>query len=152
MLHTELTGWLDHRRGCADAVRRPGTLEELAQRRQRMNPRLTLDWLRYLVGVGARLDDDGWRWKIDATMRFGGFGPWRPEWSMQRMPGLPVPVLGVLGLEPETMGWGTQPKDVLPYLPPTSHLEPLEGVGHFVHIEQPRLVAGLVLDFLAEQL
>jgi pimeloyl-ACP methyl ester carboxylesterase len=25
----------------------------------------------------------------------------------------------------------------------------LEGVGHFVHIEQPRLVADLVLEFLA---
>ena len=36
----------------------------------------------------ARHDDDGWRWKLDPSMRFGGFGPWRPEWSMLRMPGL----------------------------------------------------------------
>lgn len=152
MLHTELTGWLDHRRRCAEARRRPGTLDELAQRRQRMNPRLSIEWLRYLVGVGARRDEDGWRWKIDPTLRFGGFGPWRPEWSMQRMPGLSVPVLGVLGLEPETMGWGTQPEDVLPYLPPDAHLEPLEGVGHFVHIERPDDVARLVVDFLDERL
>lgn len=152
MLRTELTGWLDHRRRCADAVRRPGTREGLAQRRQRMNPRLQLDWLRYLVSVGAREDDDGWRWKIDPTLRFGGFGPWRPEWSMQRMPGLAVPVLGVLGLEPETMGWGTRAEDVEPYLPPTARLEALEGVGHFVHIEQAELVAATVLGFLEEQL
>ena len=152
MLHTELTGWLDHRRKSADAVRRPGTLEELAERRQRMNPRLSIEWLRYLASIGARQDDDGWRWKIDPTMRFGGFGPWRPEWSMQRMPGLPVPVLGVLGLEVEAMGWGTRPEDVQPYLPPNARLEALDGVGHFVHIEQPDLVARLVLDFLSSEL
>jgi pimeloyl-ACP methyl ester carboxylesterase len=152
MLHAELTGWLDHRRRSADAQRRPGTLDELAERRQRMNPRLSIEWLRYLASIGARQDDDGWRWKIDATMRFGGFGPWRPEWSMQRMPGLPVPVLGVLGLEVEVMGWGTRPEDVQPYLPPAAHLETLDGVGHFVHIEQPELVSRLVLDFLSSQL
>jgi pimeloyl-ACP methyl ester carboxylesterase len=152
MLRAELTGWLDHRRRCSVAVRRSGTLEELAARRQRMNPRLSIDWLRYLVSVGARHDADGWRWKIDPTLRFGGFGPWRPEWSMQRMPGLPVPVLGVLGLEPETMGWGTQPADVEPYLPPTSRLEALPGVGHFVHVEQPDTVAAMVLGFLEAQL
>lgn len=152
MLHTELIGWLDHRRGCADAVRRSGTFDDLAKRRQRMNPRLSLEWLQYLVSIGARHDPDGWRWKIDPTLRFGGFGPWRPEWSMQRMPGLPVPVLGVLGLEPEVMGWGTRPEDVEMYLPPTAHLEALEGVGHFVHIEQSELVARLVLDFLEAEL
>jgi pimeloyl-ACP methyl ester carboxylesterase len=148
MLRTELTGWLDHRRRCADAVRRPGTLDELAARRKRMNPRLSIEWLRYLASVGARQDDDGWRWKIDPTLRFGGFGPWRPEWSMQRMPGLSMPVLGVLGLEIETMGWGTRPADVEPYLPPGAQFEALDDVGHFVHIEQPDLIANLVLGFL----
>ena len=113
-----------------------------------MNPRMTHDWLRYLVTVGARRDDDGWRWKIDPTMRMGGFGPWRPQWSMLRLPGIGVPFLGVLGLELEVMGWGTTPADVIPNLPPGGRLEALEGVGHFVHIEQPRLVADLVLVHL----
>ena len=52
-----------------------------------MNPRLSHEWLRYLVSVGARHDDDGWRWKIDPALRLGGFGPWRPEWAMARLPG-----------------------------------------------------------------
>ena len=81
-------------------------------------------------------------------MRFGGFGPWRPEWSMMRMPGLAMPVLGVLGLISESMGWGTQPEDVAHFLPPGGTLVPLEDSGHFVHIEHPRRVADLVLDFL----
>jgi len=149
MAQTEIAGWLDHRRGAARRERKPGTIDDLARRRARMNPRLELDWLRYLVTIGARHDADGWRWKIDPALRPGGFGPWRPEWSMQRVPGIRAPFLGVLGLEPELMGWGTQPDDVYPYLPPGARFEPLDGVGHFVHIEQPDLIAGLVLDFLS---
>lgn len=149
LLHEELTGWLDHRRSLVGRTRRPGTAEELAERRGRMNPRLSREWLRYLVQVGARHDPDGWRWKIDPTLRLGGFGPRRPEWSMLRLPGLGVPFLGVLGLEPELMGWGTRPVDVLPNLPPGGRLEALEGVGHFVHIEQPQLVADMVIEHLA---
>ena len=147
-LAAELHGWLDHRRGVAGKQRRPGTIDGLASRRARMNPRLSMDWLRYLVVTGGRLDDDGWRWRLDPTLRFGGFGPWRPEWSLQRIPGLAVPFLGVLGLEVELMGWGTRIEDVVPYLPFGSRFEALEGVGHFVHIEQPELIAGFVLEFL----
>ncbi len=149
MVQTEIAGWLDHRRRAADGQRKPGTIDELAERRARMNPRLDRDWLRYLVTIGGRHDPDGWRWKIDPALRLGGFGPWRPEWSMQRVPGIGVPFLGVLGLEPEVMGWGTQPDDVVPYLPPGAEFVALDGVGHFVHIEQPEVVADLVLEFLA---
>jgi pimeloyl-ACP methyl ester carboxylesterase len=114
-----------------------------------MNPRLDPDWLRYLVTVGAREDAEGWRWKIDPTVRFGGFGPWRPEWSMMRLPDIGVPVLAILGAAPDPMGWGTPPSDVLSHMPPGGRLEVLDDVGHFVHIEQPRVVADLVLEHLA---
>jgi pimeloyl-ACP methyl ester carboxylesterase len=148
LLTGALGSWLDHRRRAADAIRKPGTIDELARRRQRMNPRLDLAWLRYLVTIGAFESEDGWRWKIDPSMRMGGFGPWRPEWSMMRLPGLGMPVLGILGLDVEVMGWGTLPEDIVPNLPDGARFVPLEGVGHFVHIEQPELVAELVLDFL----
>lgn len=148
LLRGQLIERLDHRRTLTDRQRRPGTIDELAERRGRMNPRMSMEWLRYLVTVGARRDPDGWRWKIDPSMRMGGFGPWRPEWSMLRLPGIGVPFLGVLGLELEVMGWGTRPEDVIPNLPPGGRLETLEGVGHFVHIEQPRLVADMVLEHL----
>ncbi len=148
-LREEMDAWLAHRRTLVDKQRRPGTLDELAERRGLMNPRLDRDWLRFLVTVGATRDPDGWRWKLDPTMRMGGFGPWRPEWSMLRMPGIGVPVMGVLGMELEVMGWGTRPEHVLPYLPAGARFETLDGVGHFVHIEKPRLVADLVLEFLS---
>ncbi|HEX8802907.1 MAG TPA: alpha/beta hydrolase [Acidimicrobiales bacterium] len=150
MLAGDLAGWLDFRRGLVDAVRKPGTPDELAARRARMNPRLTRPWLRYLVSVGARHDPDGWRWRIDPALRPGGFGPWRPEWAMGRLPGLSVPLLAVLGMQPEQMGWGTQPQDVEANLPPGGRLAMLDDAGHFVHIEQPRRIADLVLDFLGD--
>jgi pimeloyl-ACP methyl ester carboxylesterase len=128
--------------------RRAGTLEELAERRGRLNPRLPKEWLLYIASIGARHDEDGWRWKLDPSMRFGGFGPWRPEWSLYRMASLGMPLLGLLGLEFEEMGWGTRPEDVRLWLPRQGRLVTLANVGHFVHIEEPALVADLVLDFL----
>jgi pimeloyl-ACP methyl ester carboxylesterase len=148
MLAGDLAGWLDHRRRAADAERKPGTIEDLARRRGRMNPRLSDEWLRYVVPIGARRDPDGWRWKIDPALRFGGFGPWRPDWSLMRMPGLGMPFLGVLGLVFEEMGWGTVPDDVHPYLPPGATFVPLPDTGHFVHLERPAEIASIVLDFL----
>jgi len=148
MLTGEVTGWLDHRSRTAGAQRKPGTIDELAARRGRMNPRHSMDWLRYLVTVGAVEDADGWRWKLDASMRFGGFGPWRPEWSLYRLAGLGVPFYGMLVEIEEEMGWGTAPDDVRPYIPEGGRLEILEGVGHFAHIEQPDDVAGRIIDFL----
>jgi len=148
LLTTDLQDWLDHRRKTATAQRRAGTLEELAERRARLNPRLPKAWLLYIASIGARQDADGWRWKLDPSMRFGGFGPWRPEWSLYRMASLGMPLLGLLGLEFEEMGWGTRPEDVRPWLPRQGRLVTLANVGHFVHIEEPALVADLVLDFL----
>lgn len=144
----ELSSWLDHRRRLASALRRPGTIDDLARRRARMNPRLPMDWLRYLVAVGARRDEDGWRWKIDPSLRMGGFGPWRPEWAMSRLSALGMPVLGILGVQPEVMGWNTDPADVAPFMPPGGRLVTVEEAGHFVHIEAPERVAALTLEFL----
>jgi pimeloyl-ACP methyl ester carboxylesterase len=148
LLARELGGWLDRRRRAAELSRRPGTPDELAARRGRMNPRLSREWLRYLVEVGARRDADGWRWKLDPVLRFGGFGPWRPDWSMERLPGLAVPLLGIVGLIPEEMGWGQSAQTLAPYLPPGARIVEFADSGHFVHIEKPREVAELVLEFL----
>jgi len=148
MVGSEVRGWLDHRRRTAYTSRKPGTFEELAQRRARMNPRLSIEWLRHLVAVGAFESDDGWRWKIDASMRMGGFGPWRPEWTIIKLPGLPMPFFGVLGGQMEEMGWGTVPKEVFPYLPVGGRCEIIDDAGHFVHIEQPDRVAEMVLGFV----
>ena len=148
MMGSDIAGWLDHRRTTATAQRKAGTMEELAQRRAKMNPRLPLEWLRYLVTVGGREDADGWRWKLDPSMRFGGFGPWRPEWTATRLPGLGMPFLGVLAGQQEPMGWGTLPHQIAPQVPTGGRLEVMDELGHFVHIEQPDTIATMILEFL----
>ena len=151
-LGTELASWLAHRRRTAGGQRRPGTIAELAARRGMMNPRLPVEWLEYLVTVGGRHDSDGWRWKLDPSMRLGGFGPWRPEWALFRLAGLAVPFLGVLVGAEEPMGWGTRPEHVSQYLPRRSRLEFFEDLGHFVHIEQPDMISELIVHFLGAAL
>jgi len=143
------TEWLDHRRATASFVRKPGTPEELARRRQRMNPRMPLAWLRYLVSIGAQHDPDGWRWSVDSMLRFGGFGPWRPEWVLERLRRFPVPLQVILGGVPEPMGMGATRESVGPYLPPGASLHTFEDSGHFVHIEKPVETAKLALEFLS---
>ena len=54
-----------------------------------------------------------------------------------------------LGLQPEEMGWGTEPGQLESFLPPDARVEYFEDTGHFVHIEKPRETADLVLDFLS---
>jgi pimeloyl-ACP methyl ester carboxylesterase len=150
LMRSELAGWLDFRRTAGDSERKPGTLDELARRRARMNPRLSHEWLRYIASIGARHDADGWRWKIDPKLRMGGFGPWRNSWSLERLGGLGIPMIGFVGSVPEQMGWGTDPAELEPFLPVDGRLVVFEDAGHFVHIERPREVADLVLDFLGD--
>lgn len=148
MMAASLTQWLDRRRIPADTTRKPGTLDELATRRARMNPRLPIEWLRHLASVGAFESEDGWRWKLDPLVTPGGFGPWRPSWSLERLPAIGAPFLGILATVQEAMGMGTTEAGVRPWLPADSELIVLEDTGHFVHIERPHEVAGHVLDFL----
>jgi pimeloyl-ACP methyl ester carboxylesterase len=149
LLADEVSGWLAHRHRAAGLERKPGTPDELASRRGRMNPRLSREWLRYLVEVGARSAADGWRWKIDPALRPGGFGPWRPEWTLGRLPGLSVPLLGLLASVNEPMGWDTTEETLRPFLPPEARIVTFPETGHFIHIERPDEVASLVLEFLA---
>lgn len=150
LLANDLAAWLDHRRRADGLERKPGTLEDLARRRGRLNPRLSPQWLLYIASIGAREDSDGWRWKLDPSMRFGGFGPWRPEWSVLRMPGLGMPLLGMLATEQEEMGWGTNLAEITHYIPVGARVVPMANAGHFIHIEQPDIVAAMVLEFLAD--
>ena len=103
-------------RGPAQARAR---IDELARRRGRMNPRLSRRVAALPRDASAPGEDaDGWRWKIDPSMRFGGFGPWRPEWSMMRMPGLGDAVpRRARPASPRRWAGAPGPRTSCPYLP-----------------------------------
>jgi pimeloyl-ACP methyl ester carboxylesterase len=131
-----------------DTWRPYASLDDLVERRRAQNPRLSRDWLRYLAFHGARESDDGWRWKADPIMAHG-FGPWRPEWIGPSYATLQMPMLAIVGSEPDT--WGPLPEPILAErLSRVPQLErcTIHGAGHFVHIERPAETAQVVLDFL----
>jgi pimeloyl-ACP methyl ester carboxylesterase len=149
--HT-IGAWLDHRHRALSSPRRAAaTIDELARRRQEMNQRLPVEWLRYLVPIGARRDPDGWRWKLDPFIAPGAFAPSRVDRWAERMRDLEQPFLGLKAGIQEERGWGghVHPKYIEPYLPAKGRIEFFEDAGHFIHSELPDEVARLILDFLA---
>lgn len=143
-----ISKWLDHRHVSPDAERKPGELQALAARRARLNPRLSHEWLCYLVSKGAYEQPDGWRWKLDPAIRPGGFGVMRSRWMTDRLPGFPVPLLALFSTIDEPMGWDCKLEDLIGYLPASAQAIAMADTGHFIHIERPRQTADLILDFL----
>ncbi len=146
----ELRRYLDYRRRLAQ---KPDwnpypTLDELVRRRRAQNPRLSEAWLRYFLHWGARRGDDGWRWKSDPQMAAGA-GPWQPDWIGPGFATLRMPMLAIVGSEPDT--WGPLPEEVLAdRLRHAPRLErvTIPGAGHFVHVEQPERTARAIEEFL----
>lgn len=144
--------FLDYRRRMA-ARRdwRPyASLDDLVARRRAQNPRLSAAWLRYFLFHGSRCSADGWRWKADPQM-VADMGPWTPEWITPGWTKLTVPMLAIVGSEKDT--WGPLPEDLLSERlshVPTLRRETIMGAGHFVHIEQPRATADVVVDYLSQ--
>ena len=138
-----------HRRMERNAWRPYASLDDLVERRLAQNPRLDRDWLRFFVWHAARLESDGWHWKHDPLMgRF--LGPFSPDWIGPSWAVLRMPMLAVVGSEPDT--WGPLPEPLLSER--LSHVPELEratvkGAGHFVHMEKPAETARLLLDWLS---
>ena len=147
---TRLTQFLDRRRAAAthQGFRIYPSLEELVERRQDQNPRLSTEWLRYFLFHGARQVEGGWVWKVDP---FAGqaFGPFKPRWIAPGWCRLRAPMLAVIGGEPDT--WGPLPEPTLAerlaHAPDVTRAT-IEGAGHFMHMERPAETAAVILDFL----
>ena len=145
---TNLEQWLDYRRASASNLRKPGTLEDLARRRKRMNPRLSDEWLRYLVSIGR------------GVTRMAGAGSWTPlsVWVGSALaprvvaapsPRPPSPASRPNGHHRRGNGLGHQSRRNPSISPAGGRIIPFDDTGHFIHIEQPRRVADSVLEFMA---
>lgn len=139
---------LDRRRKAAERSWRPyPSLENLVERRREQNPRLSREWLRYFLYHGAREVEGGWVWKTDPEFA-GGFGPWRPDWIGPAWRGLRMPVLAMVGSEPDS--WRLDEAVAAQRLANVPELAraTVVGAGHFVHMERPRETADVLLGFL----
>ncbi len=146
----QMARFLDWRSRAAgrETFRPCATLEELAARRKEQNPRLSDEWLLYFAAAGARRTEHGWAWKVD-PFAGRGMGPFRPDWIAPNWRRLRVPMLAVIGSEPDT--WGPLPEPLLgERLSNVPDLERcvVEDAGHFMHMEQPERTARILLDFL----
>ncbi|MBW2723967.1 MAG: alpha/beta hydrolase [Deltaproteobacteria bacterium] len=125
------------------------SLEDLVTRRGQQSPGLDETWLRYFVYHAALESEDGWRWKADPMMTDRAFGPFRPDWIAPAWVNLEATMLAVVGSLQDQ--WGPLPEDVLArrlaYVPRVERVT-IEGSGHFLHMEQPKAVAEVILDFL----
>ena len=140
--------YLDRRRRAGERAWRPyPSLEDLVERRREQNPRLSREWLRYFLHLGAREVEGGWVWKTDPEFA-GGFGPWRPEWIGPGWRHLRMPMLAMVGTEPDA--WRLDDavaSQRLAFVPELARAA-VPGAGHFVHMERPRETADLLLGFL----
>ncbi len=142
--------WLDWRTKAAlrTTFRPCATLEELAARRKVQNPRLSDEWLLYFAACGSRETPEGFVWKVD-PLAGRGVGPFRPDWIAPNWVRLRMPLLALVGSEPDT--WGPLPEPLLSerlsYVPELER-DVIPDAGHFMHIEQPERTARRILDFL----
>jgi pimeloyl-ACP methyl ester carboxylesterase len=139
---------LERRRRSTQRAWRPyPSLEDLVDRRREQNPRLSREWLRYFLFHGAREVEGGWVWKTDPEFA-GGFGPWKPAWIGPGWTGLRMPMLAMVGTEPDA--WRLDDavaSERLAFVPELVRAA-VPDAGHFVHMEQPRATADLLLGFL----
>ena len=149
MLSTELAELARPPPGGATKQRRPGTLDELADRRRRMNPRLSMDWLRYLVTVGGRQDER----RLALEDRPGAaHGRLRPVAArvVADPPARPAhAVLRDPGRHARGHGLGHPARGPRAVAARRRRDRAWADSGHFVHIEFPERAAERVLDFLA---
>lgn len=147
-----LADFLDWRRTASDRSgwRAYPSLDDLAARRQKQNPRLSQEWLRYFARHGAHETERGFVWKSDPHS-IRGYGPFTPEWIAPGWEPVEAPMLAVTGTEEDT--WGPLPEELLrERLSYVRNLErvSVERTGHFVHIERPEETARVLLDWLGE--
>jgi pimeloyl-ACP methyl ester carboxylesterase len=125
------------------------TLDEMVERRARVNGRLPREWVEHLVRFGAAEVEGGFVWKADPMFSVGLPGDFSLEHLHAEHSMIKCPVLVLTGGEHDT--WSEMSPDEtvarLAHIPDVRH-EVIEGAGHYVHVEQPGLVMDAICRFL----
>ncbi len=127
------------------------SLEAMADRRGRVNVRLSRAWLDHLVRHGAREVEGGYVWKVDPLFTVGLPASFTEAHLHAEHELVSCPTLVLTGAEPDTWSELTpdEVRDRLDHLRPARH-EVVDGAGHYVHLEQPEAVLAAITDFTAD--
>jgi pimeloyl-ACP methyl ester carboxylesterase len=129
------------------------SLDDMAERRGRVNVRLPKPWVDHLVRHGAVEIDGGWAWKSDPMFSVGLPGDFDLDHlhAEQEMV-TDVPVLALTGREHDTWSDMTdeQVAERVTHLPTAVH-HVIEDAGHYVHIERPDAVIAAIEAFVSGQ-
>jgi len=132
-------------------ARRPwASLEEMAEYRNRNNPRLSPEWALHLAWHGARQVEGGWVWKADPMFGVGIPSEFNVAMLEAEMRHARCPVLALTGDQEDT--WRELADEELQtrvsWLGAQHAVVP--GTGHYVHVEDPDATMVHVEAFLSE--
>ena len=127
------------------------TLEEMADRRQRVNTRLPRQWVEHMVRHGTVETEGGWRWKVDPLFAVGLPGDFFEDDLLAEQELVTAPMLVLTGAEHDTWSELSDEEAAarVARIPNARH-HVVAGAGHYVHMEQPDLVMAEIAAFLAE--
>jgi pimeloyl-ACP methyl ester carboxylesterase len=127
------------------------SLEDMVERRRRINARLPDEWIAHLVRHAARPVEGGFVWKFDPMCSVGLPGEFSLEHLVAEHDLVECPMLVLTGSEHDT--WSDLSDDEvaerLAHVRDARH-RVVDGAGHYVHVERPDAVFAEIESFLAE--
>lgn len=147
--------WLDELRE-PPVMRGYASLDEVAARLRKTNPRLSFERAAFLASHWAEQDRDG-EWKIlgDPAHKMTGPLPYRVDEIMAAWEAITAPVLWVEAEETDMWRWmGPKEQARAEIDRRMGHLKQVTArmvpqAGHMLHHDQPELLARMVEEFLA---
>jgi pimeloyl-ACP methyl ester carboxylesterase len=142
--------WLDELRQPA-SLRPFASLEAVAARLMKTNPRLPLDKARFLAGHWARPWQDGYALRADPAHKRINPIPYRVDEALSCWGAIEAPVLWVTSRERDSLHEFTKTAQYRRRLAVIRRLEEVEvaDAGHMLHHDQPGTIAGLIEDFFS---
>lgn len=128
------------------------SLDDMTERRRKINVRLSEAWAAHLVEHGSRPGrDGGFEWKFDPMFNIGLGGPFTIDGLLAEYRLVRCPVLALTGSEHDT--WSDlSASDIaqrLAVMADARH-HVVDGAGHYLHLEQPEATMRHIRAFIDE--
>ena len=152
--------WLDELQQLeagAIALKTYASVEEVAQRLRKTNPRLQADKALWLAQHWSAPQADG-RWAIlgDAAHKIVNAQLFRVDEALAHYAAITAPVLAVEASDDSLAGWWKERYTLAEYherlqAVPNCRIALVQDAGHMLHHDQPAVVAQLIEDFITRE-